>query len=242
VQIKKGFISNAVPASGADATTTAEKIVSGIFQKWQDVQDVLHSMPENMEVWYTEYNLNGSTANIIHRWIHGICAASITLTYLEDEHTALVSFYDMIGKSGYEAIYYDRNWGGNNKTGLAQYSLTAVGYAMRLLASTLSGMTSAQKMTFSPNPLLQQDMASSTSLQGWVFTDGTHKQAFILNRSANSFAWKGDSLFSTGTNFQQMTSDPFKLITGPDSFVMNSGTLQGSLVLPPFSVTQLKAS
>jgi hypothetical protein len=116
---------------------------------------------------------------------------------------------------------------------------TAAGWSMRLPGNTMKGMTSAQKMDFGVNSTSSGDI-SSPPLQGWIFTDGTRNQAFIINSSADSFTLTMDSVFAQGTHFQQLTSDPFKRITGTDSLTITSGTLRNQLSLPAFSLTQLK--
>lgn len=243
VQIKKGFIAKDVATTGPDAITTAQKIIGATFTKWQEVLQALQTIPSNLNLWFTEYNLSDGIGNLAHTWLQGLCAASITLTYLEAPQTSLACLYDMIGRSGFEAVYFDKR-GAPGKhasvTQLQQYELTAVGYTMRLLANTIAGMNSAQQIAFNPNPLLMSDLPYSTSLQGWLFTDGARQSAYIINRSANAFTWQSGATFSQPVSYQQMAAGPLKAVTDASSFTTTSGTLQSQLLLPPFSVTQVK--
>jgi hypothetical protein len=214
--------------NGTSDTESAMNIVDALSTRWQQFKTQLQSLPQNMKVWFTEYNIVDPTNAVFHTWIHGIFAAKMSLTFLEEERSELVCFYDMIGKSGYEVISSNQ-----------QFAPTAAGWSMRLLGDTMRDMTSARAMDFGVNSTSNSGI-SSPPLQGWIFTDGKRKQAYIVNSSANSFTWNVDSLFGQGTHFQQLSSDPFKRITGSSSLTINSGTLRNQLSLPAFSLTQLK--
>jgi hypothetical protein len=234
VPIRNGMITQ-------DASVdNAMKILGLVLTAWKGFDDAIKSLPQGMEVWFTEYNVNDMIGTFHRTWIQGITTTVMTLAYLEDNRVSLVCLYDMIGKTGFESFFYDSKGQGASGTSLAQYSLTADGWSMRLLNDTMRGMTSAQKMSFNPNPLIDGSGFSYPSLQGWVFSNGTTPQTFIINRSADNFLWKEESAFPQGSRFQQLMSDPFKLITGPGSLTVKSGALQDQLVLPAYSLTQLK--
>jgi hypothetical protein len=201
-------------------------IMDALSSRWQQFEGQLQSLPQNMKVWFTEYNIVDTTNAVFRTWIHGIFAAKMSLTFLEEERTELACFYDMIGKSGYEVI-------ASNK----QFAPTAAGWSMRLLGDTMKGMTSARAMGFGVNSTSYGGISSP--LQGWIFTDGKRNQAFIVNSSASSFTLNVNPVFTQDMHFQQLTSDPFKLITGSDSLTINSGTFGNQLPLPAFSLTQL---
>jgi hypothetical protein len=214
-------------ANGTADPQSAMNILDALSTRWTQFEGQLQSLPQNMKVWFTEYNIVDTTNQVFHTWIHGIFAAKMSLTFLEDERSDLACFYDMIGKSGYEVISYNQ-----------QFTPTAAGWSMRLLGDTMKGMRLAQKIDFGTNSTFNGD--TSSPLLGWIFTDGTHQQAFIVNSSASSFTIAVDSIFAKGSHFQQLTSDPFKRIAGPDSLTSTSGTLQSQISLPAFSLTQLK--
>lgn len=225
-------IKNGTVTPGASSESVA-RLTDLVSTRWQQFENEIQSLPPNMKVWITEYNFVDPSNNVFHTWIHGVFAAKMSLTFLEEVRTELVCFYDMIGKIGYETIFYNRQTqGGDNSP--PPYGLTAAGWAMRLLGDTMQGMTSAQKLSFSSTT------ATNDSLQGWIFTDGTHQQTFLINSSAESFTWTPDPALAQGTHFQQLMSDPFKIITGPGSLTVKNGTPGGQLTLPAYSVTQLK--
>ncbi len=224
VPVNQNMIGN---GNGTTDTQSAMNIIDAISARWQQFEGQLQSLPQNMKVWFTEYNIVDKSNDVFHTWIHGISAAKMSLTFLEEERTELACFYEMIGKSGYEVISSSQ-----------QYALTAAGWSMRLLGDTMKGMISAQKIDFGAN--ITNNGGTSSPLLGWIFNDGTHHQAFIVNSSASSFTINVDPVFAQGSHFQQLASDPLKPITGPDSLTITSGTPRNKISLPPFSLTQLK--
>jgi hypothetical protein len=216
-------VTHSMIGNGTSDTNSAANIVDALSARWQQFEGQLQSLPQNMKVWFTEYNIVDTTNDVFHTWIHGIFAAKMSLTFLEEERTELACFYDMIGKSGYEVISSNQ-----------QFALTAAGWAMRLLGDTMKGMISAQEIDFGANG------GTSSPLLGWIFNDGSHHQAFIVNSSANSFTINVGPVFAQGSHFQQLASDPLKRITGPESLTITSGTPGHQISLPSFSLTQLK--
>lgn len=222
VSVTHGMLGN-----GTSDMSSAMNIMDALSARWAQFKGQLQSLPQNMKVWFTEYNIVDTTNDVFHTWIHGIFAVKMSLTFLEEEHTELACFYDMIGKSGYEVISSNQ-----------QFALTAAGWAMRLLGNTMKGMISAQEIDFGAQ--LTTNGGASSPLLGWIFNDGSHHQAFLVNSSASSFTINVDPVFAQGSHFQQLASDPLKRITGPDSLTITSGTPRNQISLPPFSLTQLK--
>jgi len=220
-------IPDGVVALGAPSDSVS-KLVEAISARWQQFENLIQSLPSSMNIWLTEYNLV-SANNVFYTWIHGVIVAQMTLSYLSEPRTELVCFYDMIGKTGNEVIYYSQSGGP-----LAPFAPTAAGWVMRLLGDTMQGMNSAQ-------PLSLNSSSASSALIGWFFTHGSQHRAFIVNSASQSFTWNVNITISPGqAHYQQLTSDPFKIITDAGSLNVNAGTLRNQLVLPAYSVTQLQ--
>ena len=212
------------------ASDSVSKLAEAAATRWQDFESELQSLPPDLKVWITEYNFSGATDNLFRTWIHGVLVANMSLSFLEEERTELICYYDMIGNLGYEAIF--TNWHGGSSS-LAPYARTAAGWTLSLLGETTRGMTSVRRIS------LSSQTVSSDLLQGWIFSDGSHQQTFVVNSSGASLAWTPGSTFPQNARYQQLTSDPFKVITGQDSLTMNSGVVGSNLTLPPYSVTQI---
>jgi hypothetical protein len=227
-----------VPIQAGADTVDVTSLEDTISRRWQQFENEIQSLPPNMKVWFTEYNFVDPAKKVFRTWIDGVLAAKMSLILLEEDRSELACFYDMIGMSGNEVLFYSRQTQGTTDAPLALYALTAAGWAMRLLGDTIYGMTSAQRISFS-STLASGAGASSSMPQGWIFTDGTAQRSFIINSKADSFTWTNTSMLSRGSSFQQLTSDPSRFISGPDSLTVNSGTLGSQLFLPAYSVTQL---
>lgn len=230
--LKQGTIT---PSAPSDIGVQLYNMVS---DRWQQFENGTQSLPANMKLWITEFNFVDPSKQVFYKWIDGIFAARMSLNFLAEERTELVCYYDMVGKTGNEVIFYNQQSQGSGNSSLAPFALTAAGWSMRLLGDTLHSMTSAQQISFSSGSV----SGSETSLQGWTFSDGKLLQAFIINSGAVNFTWTVDAAFTRGGNFQQLAGDPFKTITGSDSLSLQSNSLGSQLVLPAYSVTQLKRS
>ncbi len=201
-----------------------------VSSRWQQFESEIQALPSNMRIWFTEYNFVDPQRKVFRSWADGVLAAEMSLNFLQENRIELICFYDMIGKTGNEVVFYNLQGQGSANSGLDQFALTAAGWSMSLLGDTIYGMTSAQQLSFgsTPAPL------------GWIFTNGTTRKAFIINSSSESFAWENISTISGMKQFQQLTSDPSQLITSTSTPTGSGGSLGSQLVLPAYSVTQLK--
>ncbi|HLI87291.1 MAG TPA: hypothetical protein VKV37_01305 [Ktedonobacteraceae bacterium] len=211
---------------------------STIYGRWQQFAGQIQTLPSGMKAWLTEYNLvDNSSENwsgpfqVFRNWIHGVVVAGMTLSYLEQNNVELVCFFDMVGRTGNEVVFYDPQ--GQNDP-LPQYALTAAGWSLRLLGNTMHGMTSAQPIS------LSSPSSTVGGVAGWLFSNGTQRRAFIVNSSTENITWNVDQAFSPGkAQVMQLTGNPFRLVTGQDSLTIKKATLANQLVLPAYSVTQL---
>jgi hypothetical protein len=233
VSLQQGTIS---PDS---SSSVGEQLHALTSSRWQQFENGAQSLPADMKLWITEYNFVDASKQVFYRWIDGVYAVKMSLTFLEEARTQLACYYDMIGKTGNEVIFYDQQAQGSGGSTPAPFALTAAGWAMRLLGDALGGMTSAQRLSFSAG----SPTAGRTTLpllQGWVFSDGRHRQAVLVNSGPTSVSWAVDPAFAQGATFQQLAGDPFTRVTASDSLTARSGTPASQLALPAYSVTQLK--
>ncbi len=230
VSVQKGMVT-------PDASSTVgDQLLQITSTRWQQFDNGAQTLPPDLKLWITEYNFVDPSKQVFYRWVDGVFAAQMSLNFLVEERTELVCYYDMIGSTGNEVIFYDRQSGGNGGSDLAPFALTAAGWSMRLLSDATHAMTSAQPLTFSSNSVLGTD-PSASPLQGWIFSDGKSQQAFLLNSGGESFAWTVGTSFAPGASFQQVAGDPYQIVTGPASLREQSGTLGHQLVLPAYSAT-----
>lgn len=230
--------------SSADSVNIANQVGGLLYTRLNDLTQTVQGLPSNTELWFTEYNIIDRTnqADVAYAWIHGIYATAITLSLLEQNQSYLVCFFEMVGQTGFETIFYGQGLQRNSGVSLPSYGLTSSGYTMSLLADAMKGMQSAAPINFGSNSTVQggSGNASFPALQGWSFTDGSRHRGFIINRSSSSYTWNVQSTFPRGTQFQQIYASPLAIITSQGNLTSKLGSLPGQLVLPPYSVTELK--
>lgn len=230
------------------ATGGAARVVSAFYDMWSTLRKTLQSLPSAMNIWFTEYNLEDRIGVIRGTWLHGILAALITLTFLEEKRTELVSYYDTIGTTGFEILFPNDHafQGIINRSAIktTPYDLTATGIAMREVSTAMHGMTSAQRMSFHPNPQLVDSNGNTFSaLQGWLLSNDKKTQGIVINCSEASFTLQNNAAlaaFAALTTYQQLADTPLKLITGQASMLPKQGVFQDALILPPYSLTHLQ--
>lgn len=240
---KTGGNGNNTTISSTDSINIANQVGGLLYTRLNNLTQTVQGLPSNTELWFTEYNIIDRTnqADIAYAWIHGIYATAMTLSLLEQSQSYLVCFFEMVGQTGFETIYYGQGLKRNSGVSLPTYGLTASGYTMSLLADAMKGMQSAAPINFGSNSTVQSSSnASFPALQGWSFTDGSRHQGFIVNRSSSSYTWNVQSTFPQGTQYQQLYASPLAIITSQGNLTAKSGSLPGQLVLPPYSVTELK--
>jgi hypothetical protein len=209
--------------------TDVSSLKAAADARWQNFQSQIQALPPQLNIWITEYNFVDPKQKVFRTWADGILAAEMSLNFLQENRIELICYYDMIGKTGNEVVFYDLSGQGSGNPGLDQYALTAAGWSMSLLGNAIHAMTSAQQLSF----------GSDSPPYGWIFTDGTTRRAFIINSSQNNFTWTNISMDPGIKQFQQYSGVPAALITGSNSLTINNGTLGSQLVLPAYSVTQL---
>lgn len=209
--------------------TDVSSLKQAADSRWQNFESQIQALPPQLNIWITEYNFVDPKQKVFRTWADGILAADMSLNFLHENRIELICYYDMIGKTGNEVVFYDLSGQGSGNPGLDQYALTAAGWSMSLLSNAIHGMTSAQQLSF----------GSDAAPNGWIFTDGTTRKVFILNSSENNFTWTNISMDPVIKDFQQYSGDPSKFITGPSSLTISNGALGSQLDLPAYSVTLL---
>src|SRR5260370_39883859 len=107
-----------------------------------------------MKIWFTEYNFVDPQKKVFRTWADGVLAAEMSLNFLQENRIELICFYDMIGKTGNEVVFYNLQGHGSANSGLDQFALTAAGWAMSLLGDTIYGMKQFQQLTSDPSQLI----------------------------------------------------------------------------------------
>ncbi|MGH9838651.1 MAG: hypothetical protein ACREEM_07700 [Blastocatellia bacterium] len=167
--------------------------------------------------------------------------------YLNSGKVSVSTVHALVG-SGVFAAFFNDSTGFEfadqfvsppNPPATTPFALTAGGEALQLLGRAISGATSVQKLSFTPNPYLSGCSGTYPLFIGWMFKRGTARQAFVVNLSDQSKTIATSAIFSSGGSYEQRFADPLTLVTGPGSVANASGALPATLTLAPYSVTRL---
>jgi hypothetical protein len=224
------------------------------FRSWQTLQnnDQLKLIPDNKQIWITEYNLfenlfgktnRGKQQRVMGSWTHGLYALIMSLLFLEDSRIAIACNHVLTGNSRFAAIFANKDsllTPTDERIVVAPMSLSATGSTLSLLGEATSGMNVAQKINFSPLPtLVGKKNFEYPTLYGWMFHNEIHSQAIIVNLSNQNIKIDLEQLFSASVSYQQFSENPQTLITGTDVLKTKSGNVFPEINLPAYSVTKL---
>ncbi|VEP16060.1 Glycosyl hydrolase catalytic core [Hyella patelloides LEGE 07179] len=224
------------------------------FRSWQKLQnnDQLKLIPDNKQIWMTEYNLfenvfgkknRDKQQRVMGSWTHGLYALTMSLLFLEDSRIAIACNHVLTGNSRFAAIFANKasflNPSDENFEVQAK-SLSATGSTLSLLGEATLGMTKAQKIDFSPEfTLVGHKNFEYPALYGWMFNNGKHSRAIIANLSNRNISVNLEQLFSASVSYQQLSAEPQTLITGKEVIKSKSDTVSPEIMLPAYSVTKL---
>lgn len=226
------------------------------FRSWQKLQnnDQLKLIPDNKQIWITEYNLfenvfgkknRDKQQRVMGSWTHGLYALTMSLLFLEDSRIAIACNHVLTGNSRFAAILANKGSFINPSDEdfrVKPKSLSATGSTLSLLGEATSGMTQGQKINFSPeSTLVGKKNFEYPALYGWVFNDGKHSQAIITNLSNQNIRINLEQIFSASVSYQQFSAVPQTLITGNEVIKRKSDTVFPEIMLPAYSVTKLNS-
>lgn len=193
---------------------------------------------KNAEIWVTEYNLfwtnmpnpsKDKTKQYVTSWGNalGIALETSTLTNLSDKITILLN-HNLTSFTRFAAI---------ETAPKATLKYLPNGIAMLAWLKAANGMTSMAKITFANN---QNKSIPDYQLFGWKFTNASTQKAILVNLTNNAMAvdLRAASL-SQDMPYQILYAGKNQQISGLGSVHKQTGTAQGAITLPPFSITNL---
>ncbi len=229
-------------------------ILSQPFYNWQELQSEnsqFRQIPDNKEIWITEYNLmekvfspgqQNQKPRVFGSWVHGLFTMTMSLLFLEDRRVSTICNHVLIGPATFGAIFANdkvfRNLSEN--TSVTPLGLSATGSNLQLLGKATQGMTSAQKIEFSNTPTLRgKENFTYPALYGWLFSNGNNTQAVVINLSQQNLEVDISSVWQKQGSFEQISAPPRTLVTNANSLTRNKGNITKKITLPAYSVTKL---
>ncbi len=189
-------------------------------------------LPATKEVWVTEYNLEetqiASTPVIAKTWTHTLYMTAMNHFFLSQPNVTMMLNHSLAASAThYESI---------SKT---DKHITANALSTKLLSDVARGSQRTQNITFSGTPSMTHGSATIPKLIGWRFQHAGSEKGFLCNFSADTFSVSLSGVFSNTMQFDQYSADTAFIVRGLSSLNKYSGTSTDSIVIYPFSITQV---
>lgn len=210
-------------------------------RRWDSMND-LEALPEGFEVWITEYNLFDRVGPVRGTWAHGLFAATMTLSFLQDERVQMATFHSLYSNPMFCAIYADETAfdGYVTASKIEQppapepYSLSSAGIALKLIGQAMTGATFAQPLLFSEAfEITSPAYGTYPGRIGWLFSDGLNRKALIINLSQTAVAVNLENL--SFSSVRQVSYDPREILSEGVA-LPSTVTGSGQTELKPWSI------
>lgn len=193
------------------------------------------SLPVSKEVWVTEYNLEetqiASTPVLAGTWTHLLYNTAFNHFLISKTNVTMILNHALAAAAThYESISKFDN------------HLTANGISVKLLSEVTRSSSSCQNLTFSGNLSMIYMTDTIPKLIGWKFNHVGSEKGFICNFSVDTFKLSLSSVFPNAMQFDQFYADTNFVVNGLSSVNKFSGYSTDSIVIYPFSITQINSS
>ena len=250
------YIRTAVPKGTMvfDAAA-AQYMLATPFSNWTSLQQDIAKIPQNIPIWFTEYNLGDETNPVWGTWAHGLVVATMTMLYLEEPRVVVMAKHCLVADGVFAEIFssdagFATGAGGtytppSTPPPTAQWGRTAQNLTMAEIAAAADSATQAVRLSFPGVPTLSGGGTSYGALYGWSFQAGSARRVVVLNLSNQPLTIDVGGLGLAGAAYDQISGAPFTYVTGglsgsPSNLTEQSGALTGtSCALPAYSITRI---
>lgn len=190
------------------------------------------SIPANIEVWATEYNLgealSGAAMQHADTWTHALYASAMSHLLLGIPRVTMLINHNLTNTLDFAAIDpFTRR-------------ITANGVAMMLLGQASKGLPNATEIMF-PNSASVTYMGTSyPSLIGWRFSSASVQRAWIVNLSGSAQIVSFANVLNGSFSYRLLHGDPALHVNGAASLLTTAGQSGGSITLPAYSIGVLE--
>ena len=226
-------------------------ILGEVFRYWHGLQrsGEFQFVPENKEIWITEYNLfekqSGETPpRVLGTWTHGLYTLAMSLLFLEDPRVSKICNHVLVGSSQFAAIYSDTDSfvnPANPSVKSKPNGLSATGHALQFLGKALKDSSGASPLDFSGLPYQKGKQGFEyPALYGWSFDQiSSQKRVIIMNMSQSVETIDITKLFEGHVKLEQISGSPRTLLDSEGQLIQDSAFVTDALTLPPYSVSLL---
>ena len=229
-----------------EALKSPEQIARLIVEphrKWRAMLE-MSSIPEDIELWVTEFNMWDRTGPVRHTWAHGLHVASFMTTLLDDRRVNLVCFHNAYGGGDFFPALLP---GGGVFSGLKveavqdldvePFARSAGGWVMSIFGMAMNDMTQLTRLHFPDAPEIVAPELEASAVSGWIFADGQTERVLLVNFTEHPLCLATGELAREGVTFRQFSQEPNIHIVREEMMDQRRGRLGEELTLPPFSLT-----
>ena len=220
-------------AGNTDSLLNTKRALSIPFAQLNQrfIQSKFPTIPQNVEVWVTEFNLGedlaGNPQQHAETWTHGLYVAAMLHIFLENPKITMIVNHNLTNHMEFAAISpFD-------------FHITANGVIMQLFGEMSKGMTNATRLQFPSLPMQQYGTTTFPKLIGWKFSDGKENRGVIVNLSSDTISCNLQTVFGSSASVTQFSSDSIKKISGKQSLTLMKSSTASTVKINPYAVLQL---
>jgi hypothetical protein len=194
-----------------------------------------NDIPDSIEVWVTEFNLweqgNSGPEQFATTWVHALFVTAMNHIFMKNPKITMLINHNLTNIKHFAAI------------DVTDHHLMANGAAVKLFSEISRGLDSAIIISFNPDPQITINSTSYSKLIGWKFKSETEVNGLICNLSSDTFYVSlADAGFFTEINYDQYSADTMLIVNSLSSLNKISGTSSDSILIYPYSITQLRST
>lgn len=230
-------------AGDLSSTKSVRDVLEGTQERLREFREKdLRVLPQGTKAWITEYNLFDRTAPVPGTWLHGLVVAQTTLSLVAEPRVDVAIMHALVGNPAFAALYgrdgtVDTE--GFNVPATAgkavPFGLTSVGSVMQLMFRASRDATTAQTLSFGSS----EGGEKTPPLLGMIFEGGTAARLVLLNITDQTRPVSFTDLVPGTAPYSQISGQPATVVTESQSLERSTGTVSGSINLPPYSVTEI---
>jgi len=210
---------------------TSTGATGGVASRFMTGKFTNSVVPNNIEVWATEYNMSEQLTScpIQHAgtWTHALYLSEMSHLLMSQPKITMLLNHNVTGLVDFAAVDMGTN-------------VLASGVAMRLLNEAARSTDSTASVNFVGQANITWSTTTYPSLIGWKFWKGPTENAWICNLSPNSTKISADEIVGTNFSYDSFYEDSTFVVQGLASLKHNLGLSSDSVTLPAFSITLLK--
>jgi hypothetical protein len=188
-------------------------------------------VPNNIEVWATEFNMSeqiaGNPLQHAGTWTHALFVSAMSHLLLKELKISMILNHNVSGFKDFAAVDTGKN-------------VMANGIAMQLLGEVSKGTDSTALIDFNGQANVIWSTTAYPSLIGWKFWKGAIENAWICNLSSGFVKVSADEILGNYFSFDNYSADSAFFVKGIKSINHSFGFSNDTVSLPPFSINILK--